>query len=240
MTALERELRALGDTLEWPPAPDVVAAVGSRLQPAARTPWWRRRAVLAVAAAAIVAAVVATLAVPSARTSVLHWLGLGSVRIVQVDELRPTTTTGPLPGQPVTLAEARESAPFPLLEPSSELGTPDLVLVGSHGIVTYVWGSPDAPRLAVSQLPGSPAPWLVGKLVPSGVPIEELTIDDRPAIWIGATHEVAVLDGRTGAEIWDIARLAGPTLLVDRGDQTLRVEGDLTREQAVRVARAFR
>ena len=74
---------------------------------------------------------------------------------------------------------------------------------------------------------------------PAGVPIEELRVGDRPALWIDAAHEVAVLDPRTGEGLFDTARLAGPTLLVDRGEQTLRVEGDLTREQAVRIARGF-
>ena len=203
-------------------------------------PWWRRRAALAVALVAIAAAVVATLAVPSARTAVLRWLGLGSVQIVHVDELPTVPATGTLPGRPVTLAEAQSAVPFDLLAPPAELGRPARILVlDERGIVTFVWGRPDAPRFTVTELPGGPAPWIVGKLIPPDGSVENLSVDGRPALWIVGEHEIAVLDPATGQPIFDTARLAGNTFLVDRGDVTLRLEGDITRAQAVEIARAF-
>ncbi len=242
MSAVERELRDLGGRLEWPPTPDVARAVAERIvaTPRRTVPWWRRRAALAVALVAIAAAVVATLAVPSARTAVLRWLGLGSVQIVHVDELPTVPATGTLPGRPVTLAEAQSAVRFDLLAPPAALGRPDLILVlDEPGIVTFVWGDADAPRFTVTELPGEPAPWIVGKLIPPGSSVENLSVDGRPALWITGAHEIAVLDPARGEPIFDTARLAGNTLLVDRGALTLRLEGDITREQALELARDF-
>lgn len=249
MNGLERELRGLAAAVEWPPTPEIASAVSARVAGSAppRAPWWRRREVLAVALATLAAAVVATLAVPPARTAVLRWLGIGSVRIVYVDDLPPAAELPPvallrtLPGTPVSPAVARRAVSFTLLDPPSSLGRPArLLLLRDPGIVTYVWGDPAAPRLTVTQLPGSPAPWLVGKLIPPGATVQELRQGGRRAVWIsGAPHRIAVLDPRTAEPIYDSARLAGNTLLVDRGELTLRVEGDLTRAQALRIARAF-
>jgi hypothetical protein len=198
--------------------------------------------VLTVALAVLVAAVVATLAVPPARTAVLRWLGIGSVRVVRVDELAPATRVGVLPGRSVTLAEARRAVPFELLDPPADLGPPDQVLLlPGDRAVTLVWGAAATPRLTVTQLPGAPAPWLVGKLVPPGTAVEQFREDGRAALWLsGSPHQIAVLDPGTGEPIYDAPRLAGNTLLVERRDLTLRVEGDLTRRRALEVARGFR
>jgi hypothetical protein len=242
MRPLERELRGLAADVAWPPAPDVTRAVAARLgaEPPATSRWWRRRPILAVALAALLAAVVATLAVPPARTAVLRWLGIGSVRIERVEELPATLPAGPLPGQQVSLTEARAAVSFDLLEPPPALGPPGRILLRRReGIVTYVWGTPSTPRLAVTQLPGGPAPWLVGKLIPPGTGVQRLSVGGKPAIWIDGPHEIAVLDPERDEPLLDRARLAGNTLLVDRGTVTLRLEGRFTLAQAQRLARAF-
>jgi hypothetical protein len=240
---LERELRSLGAAIAWPPTPDAATAVAARLaaSPQATPRWWRRRRVLVVALAAVVAAVVATMAVPPARTAVLRWLGIGSVRVVEVDDLPPSATVRSFPGRPVTLAEARAAVPFQLLEPPTALGRPTQVLLfAGDRAVTIVWGSRSDPRLAVTQLPGGPAPWLLKKIVAPTSPVQQFGIDGRLALWIGGgPHEVAVVDPVTGKELQDASRLAGHTLLVDHGDVTLRIEGDLTRDRAVEIARSF-
>jgi hypothetical protein len=241
---LERELRILGAAVAWPPTPDAAGAVAARLaasQPAVPR-WWRRRRVLVVAlAAALLTAVAATMAVPPARSAVLRWLGIGSVRVVEVDELPSSTAVRPFPGRPATLAEARAAVPFQLLEPPPALGPPTQVLLfAGDRAVTLVWGSRIDPRLAVTQLPGGPAPWLLKKIVAPTSPVQQLGIDGRLALWIGGgPHEVAVVDPVTGKELHDSSRLAGHTLLVDHGDVTLRIEGALTRDRAVEIAGSF-
>lgn len=253
MNGLERELHGLAAAVEWPPTPDLAVSVAARIAavaPAAE-PWWRRRrVVLAVALATLIAALVATLAVPTARSTVLRWFGIGSVRVEHVDEPAPPPAAVPrppapvlsLPGQQVTLAEARRAVPYELLDPPAELGRPDhVLLLAPQRIVTFVWGDLDAPRFTVSQLPGEPAPWIVGKLIRPGTSAQQFFEGGLPALWIsGNRHEIAVLDPETGEPIFDSPRLAGNTLLVDRGGLTLRVEGNFSRERALEIARSFK
>ena len=70
--------------------------------------------------------------------------------------------------------------------------------------------------------------------------MKELTIGGRPALWIeGAPHEFVFVDPNgqvTSAPL----RLDKNTLLWQRGDLLLRLEGDLTLAQALRVAHSLR
>src|SRR6185436_14957779 len=86
---LELQLRALGAAIEFPPEPDLRAAVRERI--GRRRFGGRRWLVVAVAALAV--AIAGVLAVPSARTAIKDWLGFGAVRFQFVDEL---------PAEPVT------------------------------------------------------------------------------------------------------------------------------------------
>src|SRR4051812_49373408 len=101
---LERELQALA--VDWPPTPDVAAAVVAQLGDERPRRRWRPR--LAAAAAALLVAAGAAVAVEPARSAVLRWLGFGAVRI----ELRePRIAPGARldAGTPVTLAGARDA-----------------------------------------------------------------------------------------------------------------------------------
>ena len=243
MNGLERELRGLAAVVEWPPTPDVGAVVRSRLGTASpsRTPWWRRRAALAVAVATLVAALAAVLAVPQTRAAVLRWFGIGSVEIVRVDELPEVVEATPLPGRLVSLAEARRSVPYELLSPAAGLGPPDEIrLLDDPPIVTFVWREDGRARLAISQLPGTTERPLIEKLVGPGTRVEEFTEAGRPAVWLeGDGHDVFILDPTRSEPYADRARLAGNTLLVVRGGMTIRVEGDLTRSQALEIVRTL-
>lgn len=243
MNGLERELRAVAAAVEWPPTPDLGESVSLGLPPSAPpvSPWWRRRAVLAVAVATLVAALAAVFAVPQTRAAVLRWFGIGSVELVRVDALPEVAQTGALPGRLVTLAEARRSVPYALLSPSADLGAPDEIrLLDDPRIVTFVWRERGEPRLAVSQLPGTTEPPLIGKLLGPGTRVDQFVDRGRQAIWLeGEGHNVYILDPSRFEPYEDRGRLAGNTLLVDRGESTLRLEGDFTREQALQIARTF-
>ena len=91
---LESRLRALAAETEFPPTPDVAAAVRTRIAvapvPPKRFRFARRpsRRALAVAIACVVALPAAAIAaVPGARHAVLDWLGLRSVRVRTVPAL---------------------------------------------------------------------------------------------------------------------------------------------------------
>ena len=104
MTELERELRGLAAAIAFPETPEIVANVrlAPRPEPLPDRRSWRTAAV--VVAVVIAVAVAAGLAVPQARTSILHWFGIGEVRIEFVDRLPEVR-----PGAPLDLGTAIDS-----------------------------------------------------------------------------------------------------------------------------------
>jgi len=71
------------------------------------------------------------------------------------------------------------------------------------------------------------------------VTVERLTIDGLPALWIDGPHEVIYAD-RNGQAQSASARMAARTLLWQRDGVTLRLEGELSRDQALAIARSLR
>lgn len=239
MNALDLRLRQLGRELELPVPPDLAAAVARRLEQAAPArPFWRRRA-LVVALAALLVAVGAVLAVPPARSAILDFFGIGSAEIRVVDEL-PEVETGPLDlGRATTLEAVRRQVPG-LVEPHSDrLGEPDAVFVAVGFApgrpVTFVWGDPERPRLLLTQVRGR---FYFEKLVQGNQ--GEITLTDvngADAAWIEGEPHVVFYESADGTG--DLpGRLARNTLVWSRGPVTLRLEGELRREEAERIARS--
>lgn len=240
MNGLEHELRALAPFVEWPETPDVASDVSLRVA----TPRPRRRPSrrLALAFAVALLALALALAVPPARTAILDWLGIGSARIERVDDLPPLRLNAPveLLGQPTSLADARRRAGFPVAPPPRGEPAPDEIRVVDGRRVSYLWRDGERIRLLVTQVPGllQRGP-ILGKLIPPSVRIERFTIDGDGAVFLtGGPHAVYLL-GPNGSFEEDHGWLAGTTLLVDRGGVTLRIEGDLTRDRAVELARSM-
>lgn len=251
MPDLERELREL--RVAWPDTPDLAAAVSERLAaaPAPRAPrrplaWpaWR----IAVAAVAVLIAVV--MAVPPARSAVLEWIGISSVQIER-REPRPSRFGADLNlGRPVTLEQARRRAGFPVGVPAA-LGEPDAVYFSpdpaARTRVDFVYRPrPGLPRasttgagLLVTQLRASAEP-AIQKTIGASATLERLRVDGDPAYFIsGSEHGFAYL--AEGSMAFEPQRLAGNTLLVDRADGVLlRVEGELSRAEAIRIAASVR
>lgn len=234
MSELERALVLLGKGLEFPPEPDVTGAVRVRIERRRRIP---RRA-LVLAFAALVVAIAAAFAVPPARSAILRWLGFHGVRIEFVDELPPVPPRGRLAlGKKTTLDEARAAVPY-ALSTSKLLGPPDAVYILGRR-VWFVYGDEQRPRLLVTQFPGRTEGPLVKKMVEPGTGLDFVTVNGAPGYWItGAPHEVLYQD-EFGRIIPDSVRLAGDTLLWIRGDITLRLEGRMTKSQALRIARSL-
>jgi hypothetical protein len=232
MPELELALRGLGREVEFPATPDLAPAVGRRL--AERWTWWRRP--LVIATAVLVVAVAAVLAVPPARSALFDWLGIGGARIVRVDELPPAPTSGHLDlGRTVTLAEARRLSPW-LLVPSVEgFGDSDRVSYSPSvpgGKVTFLWGTPEHLRLLLTEFRGTP---YIEKLVRSEAKIESVSVDGHRGVWLEEPHVLFYIDpfGRTRE---NTSRVAGKTLLWERNGVTLRLEGELSKADAVRLA----
>jgi hypothetical protein len=245
---LERELREL--RVAWPETPDLAGAVGARLAGAAppraprrfEWPGWR----IAIAVAAALIAVV--MAVPPARSAILEWLGFASAPIERA-EPEPSRFGGALQlGRAVTLAEARELADFPLVVPA-DLGPPDAVYFSSAPVrrVDFVYRPrPGLPRasatgagLLVSEFRAIASP-VIEKTAGQQTTIERLTVGGDPAFFLsGAEHGFAYVS-RARTE-FEEGRLAGNTLLVERRDGVLlRLEGELSREEAARIAASAR
>jgi len=222
MPELDVALRELGRQVEFPPTPDVASAIRGRLE--RRRPWRRP---LVIALAVLVVAIGAVLAVPPARTAILDWLGLRHVSIVRVDKLPPTDPIVHLDlGRETSLARV----PLWALVPDDK---PDRVFVDG-GTVNLVWGDPQKPRLLLTEFRGEA---FIEKLVEPNDDVEAVKVNGRPGAWLEQPHVVMFKDLR-GRIRDESARLAGKTLLWQHGDVTLRLEGDLTKEEALRIARS--
>jgi hypothetical protein len=251
MRDLERELRAL--PVEWPETPDLAGAILPRLEPAAARPlrpaWRPRRGRLVAAVVALLLGAVA--AVEPARSAVLELLGLRSVKIERREPA--PTTTGPSGqalgfGRAVTQAEAERLVTFPV-HPPAALGRPDGVFFARNpprrGAVSYAYrprdGIPESARtgfgVLVTEIAPSTRPF-VEKTIGPDARLERFRVGGDPAYFIsGAPHGVGYLEPPENFYVEE-QRLAGNTLLVERDDLLIRVEGDISRERAVGIAQS--
>jgi hypothetical protein len=243
VSELERALVALGAEIDVPQAPDLAPRVlGALVRPTPR----RVRGRLALAfAVVLLATLVATLAIPDARSALLRFLHIGSERIEFVDELPPLSAYPSdldlelALGEKISFAEAREQAGFDLLELPE---APDRVYLGSRGSVWFVYGRPGAIRLLVAQTPQLRVDetFILKKLVGSGTHVETATVRGAPAYFLsGEPHEVLLVD-ETGQPVFESARLASDVLVWEENGRTVRLEGEFTLAEALDIAGSMR
>ncbi|MFE9692150.1 hypothetical protein [Micromonospora sp. NPDC005806] len=235
MRDLERELHDLSAWLETPEAPDVTARVRARLAaPAPRRRRWRYWLAAAVAALLVAALPPGRAAVADAVTGLLRFAGvvIGASPV----PVSPTGTPSPLPSQrPVALDEAQRLVRFPIRVPA-KLGPPERVLVadpdgtGTYRVATLLYRG-GALRLDAfdGQLD------VVFQKQASGPGVELVQVDGDFAVWVDGPHPVAYVD-RTGTVRVETARLAASTLIWQESGVSYRLEGNLTRDEAVAVA----
>ena len=216
MTALEHALVALGRELELPPAPDLVPSVRARLEPRRS----RRPLVLALAAALI--ALATALAVPQARSSILRFFHLGGVTIERVETLPPAEerplTEGLGPRVPV-----REAATVANFRPLLPRGI-DHVYV-NEGAVLVLLRVHDRPVL-LTEFGGG---MFMKKILGGETTVEQVRVGRDYGFWIDGARHVFRMPSQA-------PRMAGNVLLWTHGDLTLRLEGRLTKAEAVRLA----
>jgi hypothetical protein len=265
---LDAALADLATALAFPPTPDLAAAVTARLEqapargpaparPARRLRWpagWRRLAAVGLAAILLAAAVL--VASPGTREAVARRLGLRGIGVQIGGPPPPTVTTTPGArldlglGDRVTLEEARRRVDFPVVVPSG-LGRPDAVFVNEAvppgGRVDLVYrarpGLPASPftdaGLLITQFQGQPTGEFLKKVTAMGM-VEEVTVGGEPGYWFsGEPHFFTYIDAAGGFRE-EQTRLAGNTLIWQRGDLTLRLEGDIPKEEAIRIAESMR
>ena len=100
--------------------------------------------------------------------------------------------------------------------------------------VTLLWGNPSKPRLLVTELRGTA---FIEKAIQPGTNVEQVRVGGDPGAWIPEPHVVVIRDA-SGVVHDTEPRLAGKTLLWQHGEVTLRLEGDLSKADALRIARS--
>jgi hypothetical protein len=239
MTELERALLAVGRNLEVPVAPDLTGAVRARLAEGRRPSLFSRRA-LVVALAVLAVAVGAVLAVPQARSTIRDWLGIGNVTIRYVEDLPPVeqATAGLELGERMSLEEARERAGFRVRVPAIEgLDVPPKVYYNRESSqVAFLYGSEEKPKLLITQADARGA---IEKLVNLNVTERELVVVEPgyAGVWLyGEKH--AIFYPSTDHE--EPFRLVGNALVFEIDGVTLRIEAEISKAEALRIARSLR
>ncbi len=260
---LESTLADLGERLAYPRPTRLADAVRARLREPRAGRWWDalrspRYAFVPVLATIAVLAVAILVAVPDARAVATEFLRLRGIVIFQAPAIvTPTATAVPratFAGTRVTLDEARRVSDFTLRVPADpRLGAPDEVYRGkspngTHDVVTLVYSSragiPVSREAGVSALVvefrGRIDETLFGKVAAAGTRIEDVTVSGGRGFWIEGEPHLFFYRDEAG-NVWnDTLRLAGNTLLWEQDGVTFRLEAQVSREEALRIAESFR
>ncbi|HEV2033037.1 MAG TPA: hypothetical protein VGU71_02375 [Candidatus Dormibacteraeota bacterium] len=209
----------------------------------------------ALAAIAVLVALVALFAYAPTREAIANWVNVHT-RFQQVPHLPTPTPLPPGPlgtrlglGNQTTLGNASSAVKWHLLVPSS-LGQPDEVylqlptLGPPQGEVTLVYSErPGIPTsgqtgvgVLITEARGAVDANFFGKMLGPDSTIEAVTVGGQQGYWIsGAPHGFLLIDAN-GKVRDETFRLATNTLLIDDGGTIVRIEGNLTKVQALQIA----
>lgn len=256
---LEEGLRDVGARLAYPPAADLRSAVLSRIgqgdERRGLLDLFRSPLSLAPALATLVLLLAATLAFQPVASQAAEALGLRGIGLFRVPAVAERTPGPPGPVLPsdafrvVSLEEASRATGFTVRAPSA-LGRPDAIFVragdgaamaflfyGDSGIP--VFGS-DPRHVLITEVLGSVEIALLGKTVPPGTTVEELEVNGGRGVWIeGEPHEF-FYRAPNGDILTDTVRLAGNVLLWEQDGMLMRIEAQVDRSEALRLARSMR
>ena len=218
----------------------------------------------------VVLALLAVLAFsPDARATATDILRLRGVEIFRGPVPAPSPSPSPAPGSvpspvpspilglgaPVTLAEAMAQAGYRVVAPTdAALGSPDQVFlhaVTGSTAVSLVYairpGIPVSPQAGVAAVftefaGGSVDEQFFGKVLDSGTTLERVTVNGQPGFWIqGSPHFFFYRSGLAGGGVsQELLRLAGNTLIWQQGDLLLRLEAQVDKASALRIAASVR
>jgi hypothetical protein len=230
MTELERALVAVGQELELPPQPDLVAGVRVRLE--RRRPFGWRAVAFAVALVAVAFGI--AMAVPPARGAILRFFHIGAATVEQVDTL-PAARERPLAaglGPPLPRREAELRAHLPIRLPHLE-GPKPTRYYAQPGLIATLLSYREMPVL-LAEMRDDQVP-LVKKFTSGSATVEPVELGSN-GLWIEGNH---VLTWQFGlADTRQIrTRLAGNVLIWVVGDTTYRLEGRLDRARMLELAR---
>lgn len=237
---LADDLRALGRGLTVPERDEpLVAAVMARVEqepaPSPVRRWWawltsRRKAV----SAALAGVLIALALTPPVRATVAEWFDFGGVVVRESPApAPPSAPPPPSAGSELSVDDAARLVDFRPVIPA-ELGRPDGVDVSDdRRVLSLSWSdTPDGP-VRLDQFDGRLAP-VFRKAAAAFSVIEVGGVD---YLWLSQPHEVVIVDPE-GRERTETARLAGHTLIWERNGTTMRLEGDVSRQRAIAIARS--
>jgi hypothetical protein len=120
-------------------------------------------------------------------------------------------------------------------------------VVPPGGRVDLVWRArPGLPAsgftdagLLITEFRGQTTPEFIKKVAVAGQ-VEFLEVDGEPAYWFSGEPHFFTYRDSAGTFREEQTRLAGNTLIWQRGDLTLRLEGELSKEEAIRIAESMR
>lgn len=260
MPELEQQLSALGAVLDWPATPDLTGVVHL---PAMRGGGAKRRwggapanqAKWALAAAAVLVAAGALAIYPPSREAIANWVNVHTIfqRVTHLATPSPQPP-GPLGkrlglGGLTTLADAKKQITWRIAIPST-LGSPDEVYLQpppdapAQGEITLVYATrPNIPvagqtgvSVLVTEARGAVDQNFFGKMIGPNTTLEAVTISGHQGYWIsGPLNEFFFVDA-DGNFRNETVRLAANTLILDYGGTVIRIEGNLTKAQAVEIA----
>ena len=148
----------------------------------------------------------------------------------------------PVAGKPftATVTARRNGKPASGLRlrvlPESRLGAPSAVYV-RHGMVTSVYGSPERPRLLVSQWRGARYGFL--KVLPHGTAAEPVSLGFGVGFWVPEAHAFHY-NGSDGGMYEERFYLSAPALVWAERVSMFRLEGEVSRAEALELARSLR
>jgi hypothetical protein len=261
---LEQALRDLGSRLDYPTT-DLTGPVRQRLQEApARSPLSRRvlfplwrRAAVATLALVLLASTILGFS-PAARSAVAGWLGLEGIVIVREPSMPESGKESKLAGSGLqlgekrTMAQARHRAPYEVVEPTLPvLGDPDEVYLQeppSGGQIALVYRArPGIPRanetgvgVLFTEFRGDLDPEAFKKIVGPGTRVEAVDVGGGRGYWLTGRPHFFVYRGEDGVLRKENIRLAGNTLIWVQENLTLRLESDLPKGEALRIAESVR
>ena len=225
MAELERDLRALAQFVDFPAERDLWPGIQARIAGRPRRPW---RRIAAVAVAAAVVAIGVAFAVPPARSAILRFFGVEGVTIVRVEKLPAVGHAPGAIGTSVTLEQAKRMVAFPVLLP--DIGKPDAIYFEkSQALLTIVYGKGDV-RLRVTELIAGSVPF--SKIVTIDQRVEPVRVNGGNGYWVEGAH---VLSGFFGEP-----QLSGSALFWEQLPVAVRLEGQITKQQALQIARSMR
>src|SRR2546423_10335738 len=228
---------------------------------------WSPRYGFAPAIVTIALALLAVLAFsPEARATATDILRLRGVEIfrgpVPSPSPSPSRSPGSIPsptafpstglGVLVSLDEAKARAGYAVVVPTDPLlGAPDEVYLRSvpgSTAVSFVYkerpGIPVSAQAGVAAIVTEFAGATIdenffGKVLDRTTTLEKVTVNGQPGFWIQGSPHFFFYNGN-GAVLQETLRLAGNTLIWTQGNLLLRLEADVAKATALRIAGSLR